>query len=792
MLSSTPPSDVSHSDQETHWKTVDNKLNTKYTQDSGGGSGALLAPSDRHFSSDQQRNPDDYPVGNGHGHSGAGTEKHMKTNGIDRNKMTGSSTTTSENLTWLSESIVSQSPSQRSSSLSTLSSGHESTSMLSSSGPSLFRTPAVTDPSSRLFSPGHINPVYTTSTASTLSPYSPTMHTQSSHLATISPYGAAFYPQYSPGYSPSSLLSSHYPHIESYSAVLASMGSHVQHAQSHLPRTSFLPGHIPQYLSSHGSSLTPTNSPGPSMHRPMTSTSINASRPLTPSHVEHLRRDSKSPKSELKSEGHDPRSRQGRNISPSTRGHPLSPSQAQVLYMKSGQYLKKPLEVGELVKDPLGYKVPSGKEGSLKHRILTRPPDIHIEGSALGEGKHGTHQGIKSEEPSPKRHKGSIGHPPPLHSLSGGSGHGQLHLPPPPPLQPSYPNTPHYPPHFMRGSIIQLANGELKRVEDLRTDDFVHSADISGDLKIDSSTVVRIEEIHDRNTVLLSFSVGEHRVQVTVEATVEHPFFVFGQGWSSCRPQRTSQRYGLTCHRLSVGDVCISLTHRDVNTKAAELATRQPQDRTASESAKSGKQGSASASSTQVHQGTQMQSTETQTRGAVTQVEKTRKRRWSAPDQTSADSVVDKDTLISLSASFRSLGNHSESGGNLGSQQGSPQGVSRGSPHGSNRGSPPIVVNKGSPQSGNRGSPLVGSHGSPHVLSRGSPRGSPHGNSRASSYAGSPKSGNGSHGGNHGSQEEHKGNHGSLSDHNGNHGNHSTSHANLSCHDNIGKSTEKT
>jgi hypothetical protein len=282
-------------------------------------------------------------------------------------------------------------------------------------------------------------------------------------------------------------------------------------------------------------------------------------------------------------------------------------------------------------------------------------------------------------------------------------------------------------------------------------------------------------------------------LQVTVEATVEHPFFVFGQGWSSCRPQRTSQRYGLTCHRLSVGDVCISLTHKDVNTKAAELATRQPQnqDRTASDSAKSGKQdsSSASASSTQVHQGTQMQSTETQTREAVTQVDAagkksvapTRKRRWSAPDQISADSVMDKDVLTSLSASFRSLGNHSES------QQSSPQGGNRGSPHASSRGSPSVVVNR-SPQGGNRGSPLISSRGSPHAVSRGSPhgsnRGSPHGGSH-----GSPKNGNGGCGGNHCSHEEHKGNHGSLSDHNGNH---NTSRGNLSCHDNIGKTTEKT
>ena len=53
-------------------------------------------------------------------------------------------------------------------------------------------------------------------------------------------------------------------------------------------------------------------------------------------------------------------------------------------------------------------------------------------------------------------------------------------------------------------------------------------------------------------------------LQVTVEADLEHPFFVFGSGWSSASPNRTSARYNLQCNELKVGDVCISLTHRRV------------------------------------------------------------------------------------------------------------------------------------------------------------------------------------------------------------------------------------
>ena len=47
-----------------------------------------------------------------------------------------------------------------------------------------------------------------------------------------------------------------------------------------------------------------------------------------------------------------------------------------------------------------------------------------------------------------------------------------------------------------------------------------------------------------------------------MEATLEHPFFVYSRGWSSCNPQRTYNHYGLRCDQLAVGDVCVSLTNK--------------------------------------------------------------------------------------------------------------------------------------------------------------------------------------------------------------------------------------
>ncbi|KAM8894101.1 ataxin-1-like [Spinachia spinachia] len=149
----------------------------------------------------------------------------------------------------------------------------------------------------------------------------------------------------------------------------------------------------------------------------------------------------------------------------------------------------------------------------------------------------------------------------------------QQQLPQQPPVQPAADVTqavasslaptgaPTNPSHFMKGAIIQLATGELKRVEDLQTQDFVRSAEVSGGLKIDSSMVVDIRASEQRaGLVSLHFTVGEQQSKVTIDVPPEHPFFVFGQGWSSCNPERTAQLYGLACHHLQVGDVCVSIT----------------------------------------------------------------------------------------------------------------------------------------------------------------------------------------------------------------------------------------
>ncbi|XP_039284948.1 A-agglutinin anchorage subunit [Nilaparvata lugens] len=222
------------------------------------------------------------------------------------------------------------------------------------------------------------------------------------------------------------------------------------------------------------------------------------------------------------------------------------------------------------------FKVPSGKEGSLKHRILTPTT------SAIG--KH-----LKRK-----------------HAASTGA---------------------EVPASFSRGSLIQLANGELRRVEDMRTEDFVSSAERSPALRLDPSTVIRIDPAKEANLITLSY--GEHRTQVEIESAAEHPYFVFNRGWASCDPDRTLATYGLKCHRLQVGDVCISLSPRPQNSPPTSAHT------TAHVTAHTTAHTTAHATA---HTTAQLTATAAQLEAisALSASSSCKKRRWSAPDQLDA------------------------------------------------------------------------------------------------------------------------------------------------------------
>ena len=67
-----------------------------------------------------------------------------------------------------------------------------------------------------------------------------------------------------------------------------------------------------------------------------------------------------------------------------------------------------------------------------------------------------------------------------------------------------------------------------------------------------------------------------------VEKASDHPFFIYEQGWASCKPTKTLSHYGLPCQKLKIGDICVFLSNKqdvrsDRNTGVEEKARQNQQ-----------------------------------------------------------------------------------------------------------------------------------------------------------------------------------------------------------------------
>lgn len=68
-------------------------------------------------------------------------------------------------------------------------------------------------------------------------------------------------------------------------------------------------------------------------------------------------------------------------------------------------------------------------------------------------------------------------------------------------------------PYFCRGALIRLEDGSLRRVEEMRTEDFVMSADRSGDLALTQCTLLRLEERGDKLSLTLTYDRNRSQVR---------------------------------------------------------------------------------------------------------------------------------------------------------------------------------------------------------------------------------------------------------------------------------------
>ncbi|XP_036388163.1 ataxin-1-like [Megalops cyprinoides] len=198
--------------------------------------------------------------------------------------------------------------------------------------------------------------------------------------------------------------------------------------------------------------------------------------------------------------------------------------------------------------------------------------------------------------------------------------------PSPPP-----PGIPMVLPHFRRGSLIDLGGGRLKRVEELQTEDFLLCPNPGPDVHLSTCTILLISPSPDSAFTHLQVLLPDHSTQELLEVLAEYPFFVRNRGWSSCCPQRTAQVYGLHCHQLRVGDVCLALipTPARSSSSSPPLAPRTPVV-----------QGGKGFGPQYIH--TKVEEEKPPPRSPPTppkELPRTRKRRWSAPELQGEDTT---------------------------------------------------------------------------------------------------------------------------------------------------------
>ncbi|RXN21176.1 ataxin-1-like protein [Labeo rohita] len=131
-------------------------------------------------------------------------------------------------------------------------------------------------------------------------------------------------------------------------------------------------------------------------------------------------------------------------------------------------------------------------------------------------------------------------------------------------------------PHFAKGSLIELAGGHLKRVEELKTEDFLRSADTLPEFHLSTCTILLISPGPTYGFNHLQVLLTDRNTQELLTVLAEYPFFVRDRGWSSCSPQRSAQLYGLQCRQLSTGDVCLALTPTPASPHSAAPPAQRP------------------------------------------------------------------------------------------------------------------------------------------------------------------------------------------------------------------------
>jgi hypothetical protein len=119
---------------------------------------------------------------------------------------------------------------------------------------------------------------------------------------------------------------------------------------------------------------------------------------------------------------------------------------------------------------------------------------------------------------------------------------------------------------FIAGTKILMSDNTHKNIEDIKLGDYVKSWNESTNEIIESAEVVELQQPSHPDMIDIEFENG-----IVNKNTYDHPYYVKDKGWSSHKPEWTTERYEVfkdtQISKLNIGDICYQIE----NNKLKEL-----------------------------------------------------------------------------------------------------------------------------------------------------------------------------------------------------------------------------
>jgi hypothetical protein len=120
---------------------------------------------------------------------------------------------------------------------------------------------------------------------------------------------------------------------------------------------------------------------------------------------------------------------------------------------------------------------------------------------------------------------------------------------------------------FDGNTQITLPDGTAKSIKTIKTGDKVLTVNLKT-LKSETDIVQKIDSVTHDDMVKIAFS--DRTVNIN---TADHPYYVKGKGWCSCKPALTRKKYNIPTQQLTRGDICLKYTQNRITEIRIESIT---------------------------------------------------------------------------------------------------------------------------------------------------------------------------------------------------------------------------